>query len=569
MEYSSEILEENARRVALRAQLMAASPVAAADAPGTVDDFEWWAAHCVKIKDKLSGRLVPFVLNRPQRRVLALLEEQRRAGRPIRLIMLKARQWGGSTLVQTYMAWIQLVHAENWHSLICAHVKDTASTIRGMYSTLLANYPPELSGGEQARFVPFEGMRNVRLIPHRGCHITICSGENPEAARGADYAMAHLSEVAFWPDTPQRTPEALVRAICGSVARTPLSLIVMESTANGPANFFHREWVRAVAGQSDKVAVFVPWHEIDIYSEPLAVTPEELWTRLDDYERAFWEQGLTLEQINWYHNKRLEYTSHYQMMAEYPSTPAEAFSNSRAPVFNPAHVEHQRLLCMAPQRVGELSDAGEFVDSPAGRLEVWLPPVERSECRRLWMPYVVSVDVGGNWDGADWSVVAVFDCRREGFMELAAQWRGHIDHDRLGQVAERIARWYNNALLVIESNTLDSGGSTVLADLGRRYNNLYRRTHSETAGSAPDVRYGFHTNVATKGAAMAALTAALRDRTLIEHSAAAIDEFATYVRLPSGTLAAAPGCHDDMVMTRAIAAFVVHDADLRPLKPWR
>ena len=81
-------------------------------------DFEFWAATCVRIKDKLSGRDIPFVLNRPQRRVLAVLEGMRVARRPIRLIMLKARQWGVSTLIQMFMAWFHCIHQRNWHSLI-------------------------------------------------------------------------------------------------------------------------------------------------------------------------------------------------------------------------------------------------------------------------------------------------------------------------------------------------------------------------------------------------------------------------------------------------------------------
>ena len=95
-------------------------------------DFEFWAATCVHIISKDSKQSVPFVLNRAQRRLLGALERQRLAGVPIRLILLKARQWGASTLVQIYFAWIQIVHLHNWHSLICAHVKDTAATIRGM-----------------------------------------------------------------------------------------------------------------------------------------------------------------------------------------------------------------------------------------------------------------------------------------------------------------------------------------------------------------------------------------------------------------------------------------------------
>ena len=104
-------------------------------------DFEFWAASAVVVKDKMSSRDIPFVLNGPQRRVLAVLEDDRTQGRPIRLILLKARQWGGSTLVQMYMAWIQMCHRTNWHSLICAHVRDAAAGIRGMYTKMLANYP--------------------------------------------------------------------------------------------------------------------------------------------------------------------------------------------------------------------------------------------------------------------------------------------------------------------------------------------------------------------------------------------------------------------------------------------
>ena len=125
-------------------------------------DFEYWAAACVTVKDKLTGRDVKFMLNRPQRRVVALLEEQRCAGLPVRVIMLKARQWGGSTLVQMYMAWIQCCRARNWHSLICAHVKDVAATIRGIYSKMLDAYPPEFWDEEQQPgFTAFEDRKSV------------------------------------------------------------------------------------------------------------------------------------------------------------------------------------------------------------------------------------------------------------------------------------------------------------------------------------------------------------------------------------------------------------------------
>ena len=161
-------------------------------------DFEFWAATCVRILHKTTKRSVPFVLNRPQRRLLHALEEQRQAGVPVRVIILKARQWGASTLVQIYFAWIQIVHLHNWHSLICAHVKDTSLTIRGIYTHLLENYPREYWDEECVpEFRPYERMTNVRMIPGRGCRVTVCSSENQESTRGMDCSMAHMSEVAF------------------------------------------------------------------------------------------------------------------------------------------------------------------------------------------------------------------------------------------------------------------------------------------------------------------------------------------------------------------------------------
>lgn len=222
-------------------------------------DFEFWCVRCVTIKDKVSARSIPFSLNAPQRRILAILEDMRTAGKPIRLIMLKARQWGGSTLVQIYMAWIQIVHCTHWNSLICGHLKDTSSAIKGIYTRMLKEYPEQLNECEKNMlFHPFEKSRNASEITGRDCIVITGSAESQESIRGYDIAMAHLTEVAFWRNSTQKSPENVIRAVCGAIALLPLTVIVMESTANGVGNFFHTEWLRAKAGQSDKRPVFVP-----------------------------------------------------------------------------------------------------------------------------------------------------------------------------------------------------------------------------------------------------------------------------------------------------------------------
>jgi hypothetical protein len=151
-------------------------------------DFEFWAAMFVKIKDKMGQEDIPFILNRPQQRYLSLLEEQRRAGKPIRIIMLKARQWGGSTITQVYMAWIQLVHQRNWNSIICAHLKDAAANIRGMYTKLLDNYPAWLLGScEKPHFQPFERSNNTSFIAQRGCKVITYSLDGNFTTKNENY----------------------------------------------------------------------------------------------------------------------------------------------------------------------------------------------------------------------------------------------------------------------------------------------------------------------------------------------------------------------------------------------
>lgn len=54
---------------------------------------------CLKIKTK-SGTVVPFRLNDAQRKLYAVAKRQQDAGKPVRLIILKARQLGFSTLTE-------------------------------------------------------------------------------------------------------------------------------------------------------------------------------------------------------------------------------------------------------------------------------------------------------------------------------------------------------------------------------------------------------------------------------------------------------------------------------------
>lgn len=577
-------------------------------------DFPFWAATLVFIKCKGGGDDVRFVLNRPQRRLIEIFEKSRLADEPIRLILLKARQWGGSTCAQLYMSWLQLQHSVGLNSLIIAHQVAGSDEIKDMFDRMINAYPAEfLYALNDPLLISRKALREKKMVnvgksgsifrvPQRNCKIKIGSAERPDSCRGGDYNLVHLSEVGIWRATDGKSPEDIVRSACGGVLLTPMTMIVYESTANGTGNFFHREYLAAKSGESQFKSMFVSWFEIERYSLPL--TEEQKLQRAinlfknrnseADTPRAesgkyLWNlflKGATLEAIEWYVAERAKYNDHADMAAEYPSDDIEAFAHSGARVFDRYQVEAMREECVSPGFIGEiLSDLPDGPDSvkdkkslrftplPAGGLKVWSLPPEIKICTER---YLVVVDVGGRSPKADWSVICVFDrlpVLHGGKPEVCAQWRGHCDADRLAWNAARIAKFYDNALLVIESNTLETkegernldGDQSpyILTQIKEAYPNLYVRSGSaESLRNGYTGKLGFHTNTNTKPMVISTLIRCIRDGIYTERCEEALDEMLTYERRPNGSFGALPGSHDDILMTRAIGLHILlHEMD--------
>ena len=558
-------------------------------------DFAFWAYSYVKIKNKGGGDDIPFLLNRSQRRLIKTLENPRIDNKPIRLILLKARQWGGSTAAQAYLAWIQLCHKKSLNSIIVGHVRDTSIEVKGMFTKLINSYPlwllhdPEDEYKEnEVKICGFEGSQSINFIPARNCKIKVGTAESPEGARGGDSSLVHCTEVAFWKKTENKTPQQIVKSVCSGVLNEPLTVEIFESTANGTGNYFYTEWERAKKGKSDKTPLFIAWYDIDIYTRPIDDIKAFATALYNDRENPhtdgaynwwLWEKGATLEAINWYIEKRKEYDDHADMASEYPSDDIEAFKNSGAKVFDMYKVAKFRKGVKQPTFIGDISADGHqgalalknitFTPDAMGLLRIWDMPDKGIEIANR---YLTIVDIGGRWKGADYSVIAVID--RYWLMygdkpAIVAQWRGHIDHDLLAWKAAQIAAFYNNSLLVIESNTLESKDPArnldgyqapfILNQLADVYPHLYARKQSDLdiKNQAP-IKYGFHTNSATKPMIISHLIKVIREEGYIERDADALDEFLKYEKKNNGSYGAILGSHDDILMTRAIGLYICY-----------
>ena len=262
-------------------------------------DYEFWAATNIKIKHKITGENVWFILNRGQRKLLKSLERQRLARVPIRNVVVKARQWGGSTEIEFYSTWMQRVIKKNWNSCIVADVEDQAITIRGMYTNAATQYPESFGS---MTMKPFENSTKTKIIEESGSIVSIGSMQKPESLRSKDLKIAHFSEVGSFRKTLTKTPEELMQSIKSAIPRIPDTLIVEESTAKGVGNYFHKAYKRAKDGESGYDMVFVAWHEIEWNRIPLGSKRKmvSFINSFEEYDWWLWSQGATIEGINWY-----------------------------------------------------------------------------------------------------------------------------------------------------------------------------------------------------------------------------------------------------------------------------
>lgn len=556
-----------------------------------------------KVKSKEEGGMIPFKLRYSQRYLLDILEEMRLNKVPIRIILLKARQWGGSTLVQLYIAWIQLFVLEGWYSVVIAQTKDTAKRIKAMYKKVLELLPGFLFGADELKFSPYEHSSADSVITNkqgekvRDNVITVASYENFESTRGMDYAMAHFSEVAYWRTTETKSAEKVIANIDSNILERPLTIEVSESTAFGTSGYFYDEYQLAKKGTSSRRAVFVPFYYIEndmlkfasarerrMFAEELVANrdheqaPDEN-SESGQYLYSLWKKGATLEHINWYIQKRKSFHDHASMASEAPSDDVECFKASGNRVFNIYQVDAMRdKYKKLPVFKGDIvqgKDGGKIhlVANENGLLHIWKQP----DALRTVHRYLVVVDVGGRSQGSDPSCITVIDRWplrfTGGKLEVVARWHGHIRYDFLAYKAVKIARYYNNALLAFESNTFDKKKAEatefveqgdhirgILKKVEDKYKNLYMRaaTDPEDIKNGVYTKIGFQTNAKTKQDMVDNFVVLFEDDQFIDPDERMYEEASIYEQRPNGSYGniVGRGNHDDILMTDMIGALI-------------
>jgi hypothetical protein len=282
------------------------------------NDLEHYAARCLKIRAK-SGLIVPLQFNRAQRYIHQKLEEQKAATGKVRALILKGRQQGCSTYVGGRF-YHRASHSRGIRVFILTH-EDAATQNLFEMANRYHEHCPELvkpeTGAANAKELNFAALDSGYKVGTAG---------TKGVGRSATLQLFHGSEVGFWPHA-----ETHAAGVLQAVADEPGTEVILESTANGLGNFFHQKWRDAETGQSDYIAIFVPWYWDEGYRRDV---PDGFV--LDEEETAYAElYGLDMEQMVWRRAKIADLKDPALFKQEYPATAAEAFQMSGHDSFIP------------------------------------------------------------------------------------------------------------------------------------------------------------------------------------------------------------------------------------------
>lgn len=495
-------------------------------------------------KDASTGKLIPNV---PQLKFYNTIRDLHSKNKPIRIIILKARQMGFSTMTEAIMFKLTATQ-KNIRTGIIAHEDKATDNLFNMsklfYDRLPDEWKPEIKASNAKELV-FNNKDGTGL--NSKFSVMTASGEAQGAS--ATYQNLHISEFALW----KGNKNLILGTLLQTVPNLPNTMVIIESTARG-YNEFKDMWDAAISGQNDYTPLFFAWWEMPEYKMPYSgfeLNPEE-----EELKRRF---NLTDEQLEWRrwcirNNCNNDLNIFHQ---EYPSYPEEAFVATGSCAFDSDAVVNRLKHIPKPIRIGDfrynvryspdgrqitVSDE-KFTDYNQGAIKIYEEP-------EPGVPYVLAGDPAG--EGSDYSTMQVINNMNG--RQVAVYRKQRIDPDKYAEAAYCLGRYYNWALIGIETNFTPY----VHKQLDKmQYPYVYVRQIEDNFSKAVTTSFGFRTTSITRPVIIDELKRIVRDETGVFNDYLTLNEMLTFSMNERGTKEEAlPGKHDDLVIALAIAYYI-------------
>lgn len=286
------------------------------------DDLPYFARNFLSIKTKNDG-IILFNFSNIQIDAHFKIQERKRLGKPCKIVFLKSRQVGMSTMTEArYFSNILFRKAKN--AFVLADKTDSANNIFAMAKRYYDKLPEALK-------IPLKVDSSDEMIFNTDSSFRVGTAGSKSVGRSMTINYFHGSEVAFW-----QNANDIVSGMLQTIPDSPESELILESTANGTSGdgaYFYNMVQSGLDPKSDFMTLFYAWYQQNEYRrqiiEPIKWTDEEIELKkiynLDDKQLAWRRAKLTSD------FKGREYL----FKQEYPSSIQEAFittSNALIPL---------------------------------------------------------------------------------------------------------------------------------------------------------------------------------------------------------------------------------------------
>lgn len=499
------------------------------------------------IKDK-SGNKVKLKLNYAQQKVEQAIKKQEAQNKPVRIIVLKSRQQGISTYIDS-LGFKRTITDKNRHFAIVTQETSATNNLLERLKYAKDNLPSALKPIEKksnAKEIVWENSEDMNnsLSSRISCY----TAGGKEIGRSETIQFLHLSELAFWQDTFAKDNYT---AITQTVANAPNTAIIIESTANG-FNLFRDLWY----GDNDYEKVFIGWNEDPSYS----IQCDQLPNKTDEEIELQKTYNLTDSQLLW---RRWCIKNNCggdinKFKQEYPINPDEAFISTGTPVFNNEVVIKRLNELRKLQEINSpikgyfhieyndnftrdkiLLDKLKFIEDKKGLITIFEKPYSQNY-------YVLGGDTAG--EGADFyagSMIENYTGKR-----VATLHMDKLDPVTYVEQMYALGIYYNKALLAVEIN-FDRFPREELARL--HYPHQYVRHNVDDFKKNTIDSFGWLTTKNTRQLIVSSEIEVVNNHIELFSSIPMLEQMLTFVRMENGRPDHLDGEHDDLLFADMIA----------------
>ena len=530
-----------------------------------IDPEAWFTTFGV-IKDKRGKDIKPEA-NTLQKRMFEHYRKCQIDDVPCKMIILKPRQKGASTCAQA-LTYHHMRKHDNLSGSLMGDIAGTSDKVFEIYRRYAENdvFPWDETGTNLQNGGNL--VDEIRLNSHSVYGKETAGSKN--AGRSGTIQVGNMTEVAFWTMQGERDPA--LGYLQSLYDGDNVSLVVADSTPNGPAGWFYRTWVQ----DNEWAKIFAAWFEFDdsvipfksevelqIFKETLTEDEKSEMERFDvTWENMHWRRRVLQDKCNGDISK---------FRQEYPSDPEECFLMSSRPRF---HIEVVTDMLKSSKEQSFQTGTITFQDD-SRRVGAFRP--DRGGTWKVYeeheydSKYIIGIDTCTGEDQQQQGLAADPDFHSAQVWKAAYEdHRGvwHVPklvalhHSRIdiGVLAEEIAAcaaFYGGAHTVPEVNNSGLALVKYLLDLGV---SVYRRRKTIDSMGMVEKSYGWQTDRLTRKTIIDHMAAQIIDRNIDIPDESIMQELKTFVIDDKGKPTAAPGHHDDHVLAAAIAIYNIDSA---------